>query len=1053
MALGNTPDVSVDEILKKLPKFDSAMQIDSSTSIYDMLRQIEALRPNEQYSTRIEVHARRLVPAPAPKPLTVRAQKAVRRTPSPDCVLRAHADFAAAASSSPFTLKVGNAPLKKRRVNDAFQMLQARGIHFETAESAPSAGDSTTQANKPPTSAAAFAALQYEPAMFDGMSNEIFSSAANKPPKTSNEPQVYSYALSMDDECDAGPTSSFAAPGFSSGTSAPVYLPPPSTLLQLTNDSTAKSEIFGQISSQLADFASKVQGMQSSLQNDTGGYVLKLPVSIPLKRLSTYRAATASSPTDGSLEYTLIALSLFLEIDSYGETLRLVDGLQPLLPQSLLGGTSADSHPTGNDEREDIVRSLAGRLTDRLTATGADSRNESEQERLMLVPFLVLSRCFENANPSRMTGENAERIRLEALENGTMDVILTLLSHYGHQKPARTPIRPNGDLVVAQLISRLIAFASDVQSVVGLFNAAAKPNQRRQSGATGGASHASQSSAGQFGSFTGVGGGFGSQATGSATNDGQFWAKGTGFGSGNTTTQWNLAGHVAKRKQHEVTVTCLLNILSNFIKRQSIAATDRLVQNLEVEAKVDAKSGAKIVPKAPKTPLVSTFDEPSPFTAVPLDFVITLQRSCLNATLNSYMMNDSVLDISRHVVVYESVVGLILAICSSAPLAQPADRPAALDHMSDLILETDDSSGCSVYDRLKKLCGCVEIYMNKLTITADSAGQQEENLGDLLEVAQQAMAVMTQRDQIRRDRYRERFDKIENEERMEEQRRRAVVPDANGFITGQPLELAYNEVMRPLQFESIRFFGEDGTTPLFPYLYSSNLAASSSGVAAKRIRRLAQEIVTLSTSLPLSLSSSVFLRTADERLDVLKVLITGPADTPYSGGCFEFDVSFPENYPLTPMNMNLQTTGNRTVRFNPNLYEEGKVCLSVLNTWNGRPEERWNAETSSFLQVLVSIQSLIFVNEPYFNEPGFERSRGTPAGDQSSRDYTANIRHQCIRWAMLEMLRTPPAAFFDVIRRHFWLKRDEICLQIQGWIARRASSWRKTRWSSRCPST
>ncbi|KAI6224535.1 UBC core domain-containing protein [Aphelenchoides fujianensis] len=604
------------------------------------------------------------------------------------------------------------------------------------------------------------------------------------------------------------------------------------------------------------------------------------------------------------------------------------------------------------------------------------------------------------------------------------------------------------------LISRLIAFASDVQSVVGLFNAAAKPNQRRQSGATsgatGGTSHASQSSAGQFGSFTGVGGGFGSQATGSATNEGQFWAKGTGFGSGNTTTQWNLAGHVAKRKQHEVTVTCLLNILSNFIKRQSIAATDRLVQNLEVEAKADAKSGAKVVPKAPKAPLVSTFDEPSPFTAIPLDFVITLQRSCLNATLNSYMMNDSVLDISRHVVVYESVVGLILAICSSAPLAQPADRPAALDHMSDLILETDESSGCSVYDRLKKLCGCVEIYMNKLTITADSAGQQEENLGDLLEVAQQAMAVMTQRDQIRRDRYRERFDQIENEERMEEQRRRAVVPDANGFITGQPLELAYNEVMRPLQFESIRFFGEDGTTPLFPYLYSSNLAASSSGVAAKRIRRLAQEIVTLSTSLPLSLSSSVFLRTADERLDVMKVLITGPADTPYSGGCFEFDVSFPENYPLTPMNMNLQvsaqplplitplrslqTTGNRTVRFNPNLYEEGKVCLSVLNTWSDRPEERWNAETSSFLQVLVSIQSLILVNEPYFNEPGFERSRGTPAGDQSSRDYTANIRHQCIRWAMLEMLRKPPAAFVDVIRRHFWLKRDEICLQIQGWI-------------------
>jgi len=51
------------------------------------------------------------------------------------------------------------------------------------------------------------------------------------------------------------------------------------------------------------------------------------------------------------------------------------------------------------------------------------------------------------------------------------------------------------------------------------------------------------------------------------------------------------------------------------------------------------------------------------------------------------------------------------------------------------------------------------------------------------------------------------------------------------------------------------------------------------------------------------------------------------------------------------MLINLETTGRHTVRFNPNLYNDGKVCLSVLNTWHGRPEEKWNAHTSSFLQV------------------------------------------------------------------------------------------------------
>lgn len=81
------------------------------------------------------------------------------------------------------------------------------------------------------------------------------------------------------------------------------------------------------------------------------------------------------------------------------------------------------------------------------------------------------------------------------------------------------------------------------------------------------------------------------------------------------------------------------------------------------------------------------------------------------------------------------------------------------------------------------------------------------------------------------------------------------------------------------------------------------------------------------------------------------MLITGPAETPYANGCFEFDVYFPPDYPNSPMLINLETTGRHTVRFNPNLYNDGKVCLSVLNTWHGRPEEKWNAHTSSFLQV------------------------------------------------------------------------------------------------------
>lgn len=47
----------------------------------------------------------------------------------------------------------------------------------------------------------------------------------------------------------------------------------------------------------------------------------------------------------------------------------------------------------------------------------------------------------------------------------------------------------------------------------------------------------------------------------------------------------------------------------------------------------------------------------------------------------------------------------------------------------------------------------------------------------------------------------------------------------------------------------------------------------------------------------------------------------------------------------------LVTTGQGTVRFNPNLYQDGKVCLSVLGTWHGHASEKWNPSESSLYQV------------------------------------------------------------------------------------------------------
>ena len=74
---------------------------------------------------------------------------------------------------------------------------------------------------------------------------------------------------------------------------------------------------------------------------------------------------------------------------------------------------------------------------------------------------------------------------------------------------------------------------------------------------------------------------------------------------------------------------------------------------------------------------------------------------------------------------------------------------------------------------------------------------------------------------------------------------------------------------------------------------------------------------------------------------------------------------------------------------------------------------------STMLQVIVSVQSLIFVPRPYFNEPGYEQSIGTADGDAGRAEYNAFVREDTLRCAVLEALRKPTPAFADAIRAHF----------------------------------
>ena len=97
-------------------------------------------------------------------------------------------------------------------------------------------------------------------------------------------------------------------------------------------------------------------------------------------------------------------------------------------------------------------------------------------------------------------------------------------------------------------------------------------------------------------------------------------------------------------------------------------------------------------------------------------------------------------------------------------------------------------------------------------------------------------------------------------------------------------------------------------------------------------------------------------------------LIIGGPNTPYSCGNYLFEFTFPDNYPYEPPKLKILTS-NGVMRFHPNLYIGGKVCLSIINTWQG---EGWTS-CNNINSILLTISSILDNNSLAF-EPGISRN-------------------------------------------------------------------------------
>ncbi|TKY59796.1 putative ubiquitin-conjugating enzyme E2 38 [Spatholobus suberectus] len=226
--------------------------------------------------------------------------------------------------------------------------------------------------------------------------------------------------------------------------------------------------------------------------------------------------------------------------------------------------------------------------------------------------------------------------------------------------------------------------------------------------------------------------------------------------------------------------------------------------------------------------------------------------------------------------------------------------------------------------------------------------------------------------------------------------------------------------------QKFRQFKQFDTVDSFPDHHYDKEGTSEPQKPKNWAKKIQEEWKILEENLP----ETIFVRVSESRMELLRAVIIGPHGTPYHDGLFFFDCLFPSTYPASPPKVYYHSGG---LRLNPNLYQCGKVCLSLLGTWHGRNSENWIPEKSTMLQVLVSIQALILNEKPFFNEPGYISTYPGAEGQRRSKEYNENTFILSLK-TMMYTLRKSPKHFEELVAGHFRTRAYDILTACKSYV-------------------
>jgi len=114
----------------------------------------------------------------------------------------------------------------------------------------------------------------------------------------------------------------------------------------------------------------------------------------------------------------------------------------------------------------------------------------------------------------------------------------------------------------------------------------------------------------------------------------------------------------------------------------------------------------------------------------------------------------------------------------------------------------------------------------------------------------------------------------------------------------------------------------------------------------------------------------------DSNMFEWKIWFEGPKDTAFAGGIFDAKMKFPDNYPESPPDLYIESEF-----WHPNVYADGKLCISILHTPGDDPLNDGETEmmrwlpTHSFSTIFNSFLSIL-------DDPG-----GAPANVDANAMY------------------------------------------------------------------